>query len=91
MVCAFEFATDDSQRLRKSLKSIGVLPQSVGHVPSPPVSWWPSVLVGSLDVQKIHKAGLDLYFVERPATSVSSAVWLFAIDWSHGQGFFYSK
>ena len=35
----------------------------------------------NLDVQKIHKAGV--YFVERPATSVSSAVWPFAIDWSH--------
>jgi len=45
----------------------------------------------NLDVQKIHKAGFDVYFVERPATSVSSAVWLFAIDWSHGRGFFYSK
>ena len=27
----------------------------------------------------------------RRATSVSSAVWLFAIDWSHRRGFFHSK
>jgi hypothetical protein len=44
-----------------------------------------------MDVQKIHKAGFDVYCVERPATSVSSAVWLFAIDWSHRRGFFYSN
>ncbi|MGA7930139.1 MAG: hypothetical protein WCA20_29620 [Candidatus Sulfotelmatobacter sp.] len=89
--CAFEFVPTDSQNLRTNLKLVDVLPQSVGPVPSPRVSWWPSVLVGNLDVQKIHKAGFDLYFVERPATSVASAVWLFAIDWSHGRGFFYGK
>lgn len=89
--CTFEFVPTDSQNLRTNLKLVDVVPQSVGHVPSPRVSWWPSVLVGNLDVQKIHKAGFDLYFVERPATSVSSAFWLFAIDWSHGRGLFYSK
>jgi hypothetical protein len=89
--CAFEFVPTDSQNLGTNLKLVDVVPQSVGHVPSPRVSWWPSVLVGNLDAQKIHKAGFDLYFVERPATSVSSSVWLFAIDWSRGRGFFYSK
>ena len=89
--CAFEFDSTDSENLLANLKLVDAPPQKVGHVPSPAVSWWPSVLVGNLDVQKIHKAGFDLYFVERPATSVSSAVWLFAIDWSHGRGFFYSR
>jgi hypothetical protein len=89
--CAFEFVPTDSQNLLTNLKRVDVPPQSVRHVPSPGVSWWPSVLAGDLDVQKIHNAGFDLYFVERPATSVSSALWLFAIDWSHGRAFFYSR
>jgi hypothetical protein len=29
--------------------------------------------------------------VERPATSVTIEVLLFAIDWSKGRGFFYSR
>ena len=89
--CAFEFVATDSENFLTSLKRVDVLPQSVRHVPSPGVSWWPSVLAGNLDVQKIHKAGFDLYFMERPTTSVSIAVWLFAIDWSQGRGFFYSR
>jgi len=51
----------------------------------------PSVLVGNLDVEKIHKSGFDLYFVERPSPSVTTAVWLFAIDWFKGRGFFYNR
>ena len=89
--CAFEFVPTDSQNLITNLKHVDVLPQSVRHVPSPGVSWWPSVLVGDLDVAKVHKAGFELYFVERPATSVTTAVWLFAIDWSKGRGFFFSR
>jgi hypothetical protein len=89
--CAFEFDPTDSQKLLTNLKPVGALPQRVGHVPSPRVSWWPSVLVGDLDVQNVHNSGFDLYVVERPATSLSTAVWLFAIDWSRGRGFFYSR
>ena len=87
--CAFEFATDDSQRLRKSLKSIDVLPLSVRSIRNPDVSWWPSVLKGDLDVAKIRSDGFDLYEVERPANSVMTDVLLFAVDWSKGRGFFY--
>jgi hypothetical protein len=79
--CAFEFVPTDSQNLLTNLKRVDVPPPSVSHVPNPGVSWWPSVLAGNLDVQKIRNAGFDLYFMERPATSVGSAVWLFAIDW----------
>jgi hypothetical protein len=89
--CAFEFVTTDSQNLLRNLKRVDVPPPSVSHVPSPGVSWWPSVLKGNLDAEKIHKAGFDLFVVERPATSVTTAVWLFAIDWSKGRGFFYSR
>jgi hypothetical protein len=89
--CAFEFVPTDSQDLLRNVKRVDVLPPSLRHVPSPGVSWWPSVLVGNLDVEKIHKAGFDLYVVERPATSVTTEVWLFAIDGSRGRGFFYSR
>jgi hypothetical protein len=87
--CAFEFVPTDSQNLLTNLKRVDVLPEAVRHVPSRGVSWWPPVLVGDLDVEKIHKAGFELYFVERPATSVTTAVWLFAIDRNNGRGYFY--
>jgi hypothetical protein len=87
--CAFEFVPADSQNLLANLQHVDVLPTSVRHVPSPRLSWWPSVLLGNLDVEKIHKAGFDLYFVERPASSLTTAHWLFAIDFSRGRGFFY--
>jgi hypothetical protein len=89
--CAFEVVPTDSQKLLRNLKHLDVLPASMRHVPSPGVSWWPSVLVGNLDAEAIHKAGFDLYIVEMPATSVTTTVWLFAIDWSEGRGFFYSR
>jgi hypothetical protein len=89
--CAFEFVPTDSQKLLRNLKHADVLPVSLRHVPRPGVSWWPSVLVGNLDAEAIHKAGFDLYVVEMPATSVTTAVWLFAIDWSKGRGFFYYR
>jgi len=47
------------------------------------------VLKGNLDVEKIHKAGFELYLVERPATSVTKDMLLFAIDAAKGRGFFY--
>ncbi len=89
--CGFEFVSSDSQNVTKNLKPIGELPPAVRRVPRPGVSWWPPVLEGDLDIEKIHKAGFDLYFAERPATSVSKAVWVFAIDWSDGRGFFFSR
>ncbi|MBZ5540343.1 MAG: hypothetical protein LAN61_07470 [Acidobacteriia bacterium] len=87
--CAFEFLPTDSQSLRKNLKSVDALPPSVRRVPSPGVSWWPALLKGNLDVEKIHRAGFELYVVETPADSVSTWVDLFAIDWAEGRGFFY--
>src|SRR5260370_42477715 len=78
--CTFEFAPTDSQNLLGNLRRVDALPPSVSHVPNPGMSWWPYVLMGQLDVEKIHKAGFDLYVIERPATSVTTTVWLFAID-----------
>ena len=63
--CGFEFLPTESQNLRKTLKSVDPLPPSVSRVPSPGVSWWPTVLEGNLDVGKIHNEGFDLYVVVR--------------------------
>jgi len=87
--CAFEFPTADTEILRKNLKAVNALPPSVMRVRSPGVSWWPSVLKGNLDVEKIHRAGFELYSVERPANSTNMGIYLFALDWSKGHGFFY--
>ena len=87
--CAFEFDPADSQNLRKNLKRTDTLPVSVRRVPNPGVSWWPSMLKGNLDRERIRKEGFELYAVERPETSVTTDVLLFAIDWSKGRGFFY--
>lgn len=87
--CAFEFLPTDSQRFLKNLKSVDALPSPVKHIRSPHVSWWPSVLEGNLDAEKIHKAGFQLFVVERPANSVDMGIYLFAPDWSKGHGFFY--
>jgi len=87
--CAFEFLPTDSQSLLKNLKSFDALPPSVKYVRSPRVSWWPSVLEGKLDVEKIHNAGFQLFVLERPANSVTVGIYLFALDSSKGHGFFY--
>jgi hypothetical protein len=87
--CAFEFPPTDSEGLRKNLRSVDALPPSVRRVPSPGMSWWPAVLNGNLDVETIHKAGFELYVVEKPATSVTTDILLFAIDWPKGRAFFY--
>src|SRR5579864_4193855 len=72
--CAFEFTPTDSQGLRKSLKSVDSLAPSVKRVPSPRQSWWPALLQGSLDTEKIHKAGFELYMVVGPETPSSTEV-----------------
>ena len=89
--CAFEFVPADSQNILTKLSHVDVPPPSVRHVPKPGVSWWPSLLAGNLDLEKTHKSGFEVYFVERPATSATTEVWLFAIDWPRGRGFFFSR
>jgi len=89
--CAFEFPPTDSQGLRKALAIVDAARPQVRHIPNPGVSWWPAILNGDLDVEKIHKAGLELYVIERPETSVTTSVLLFAIDWQKGHGFFYLR
>ena len=87
--CAFEFSPTDSLGLKTNLKSVDALPPPVRRVPSPGVSWWPAVLKGNLDIEKIHRAGFELYVIEKPATSVTTDILLFAIDWPKGHAFFY--
>jgi hypothetical protein len=87
--CAFEFPPADAEILRRNLKSIDSLPASVRQVRSPSASWWPEVLRGNLDVKKISGEGFQLYVVEKPANSVDMGIYLFALDWSKGRGFFY--
>lgn len=87
--CAFDFVPAGSQSFREALTKAQP-PAPVRHVPSPGVSWWPAILTGDLDVNSIHNAGLDLYVVVRPATSVSNGFILFAINWHDGRAFFYS-
>jgi hypothetical protein len=87
--CGFEFLPADSQGLRERLKSIDAFPPSVRWVPSSGVSWWPAMLKGNLDAQKIHREGFELYVVETPADSVTTWINLIAINWSEGRGFFY--
>jgi hypothetical protein len=86
--CAFEFSPADSQRLMKNLTNLDALPPSVKHVQRSGVSWWPAMLKGNLDVEKIQRAGFKLYVVEEPGPP-NSDILLFAIDWTNGRGFFF--
>ena len=85
--CSFEFSPADADILRKNLKSTDSLPSSIRQVRSPGASWWPEVLRGSLDVGKINRAGYQLYVVEKP----NMGIYLFALDWSKGHGFFHFR
>lgn len=86
--CAFEFSPADSDSLRKKLKPIDALPPSVRRISNPGAGWWPAVLKGNLDVDKVRKAGFELYIFEENS---AGTMWilLFAIDWEKGRGFFY--
>jgi hypothetical protein len=88
--CAFEFLPADSQGLRKDLQSVDVLEPSLRRVSNPGVSWWPDALMGNLDVEKIHKAGFELYWVVAHDTPSTTELLLFAINWANGHAFFYS-
>jgi hypothetical protein len=86
--CVFEFSPNDSQRLMKNLTNLDALPPSVKDVPRSGVSWWPAMLKGNLDVEKIHRAGFTLYVVEEPGPP-NTDILLFAIDWTNGRGLFF--
>ena len=73
--CAFKFLPADSQNLLKNLKSLDALPPPVKYVRSPRVSWWPSVLEGNLDVEKIHTMRASSYLSSKDPRTLS--LWAF--------------
>jgi hypothetical protein len=87
--CAFEFTANDSDKLRQRIRKIDSIPPYINHIPRPGVSWWPAVLKGDLDVIKIRQSGFDVYIFDEPGTSVTTSVYLIAIDWAKSRGFFY--
>jgi hypothetical protein len=87
--CAFEFSPGDSERLRHHLRSAEVLPASLKYIRNPSVSWWPPLLIGNVEADRVRRAGFDLYMVTSPDTRSNTETMLFAIDWSKGRGFFY--
>ena len=88
--CAFEFLPTDSQGLRKKLQSVDTLEPAVRRVSNPGVSWWPDVLIGNLNVDKIHRSGFEPYLVVAHDTPSTTELLIFAINWANGRGFFYS-
>ena len=87
--CAFDFLPVDAGSLRKNLKNVDGLPRAVGRVPNPGVAWWPEWLQGSINAGEVRRAGFELYVVERPANDVEMGIYLFAVNWQNGRGFFY--
>lgn len=87
--CAFDFLTSDTEVLRRALGPDVAAIRSVKRIPKPGKAWWPPVLIGDLDINKIHQAGFSIYELNQ-AETVSTREWLiFAIDWVKGRGFFY--
>jgi hypothetical protein len=86
--CGFQFDPADSATLKGTLRPADHL---VRTIPNPHVSWWPQVLTGTLNVDEISRSGLQLYLFTRPANAVDTEMYLFAIDWQRGRGFFFSR
>jgi len=87
--CTFEFSPSDTERLRKTLQPVDA-PLPVRRIPSPHLSWWPSMLTGNLDDRRIRSAGLELYAAIEPGPADFKSIYFFAIDWRHGRAYFYS-
>jgi hypothetical protein len=87
--CAFEFAPDDSQRLREKITNVDVLPERVKHIGNPGVRWWPDFLNGDVDIGKFRERGFLPYIAQEPNVPSGKLFVLFAIDVKNGRGFFY--
>ncbi len=87
--CAFDFDPGDAGKLLTSVKPTDSVPSPTAQVPSPRVKWWPKLLEGNLDAQKLRGAGLALYSTSRPVSQVANETLLFAIDAANGRGYFY--
>jgi hypothetical protein len=88
--CAFEFSPSDSETSLKTISKADTLPEEVGNVPNPRKDWWPSILIGDLNVEQIRKAGLQLFVSEKPANAVNTMIYLFALNSQKGRGYFFS-
>jgi hypothetical protein len=82
--CTFDFAPADWASFRQNLERGAV--ESPNRVQRPQVSWWPPLLTGELDFDRIRRAGLELHALARPG---NPEVILFVIDSPKGRGFFY--
>jgi hypothetical protein len=78
--CAFDFDPFDVNHLQTNMRPLDPLSPPIQYIPKPGVPWWPSVLENRIDVQKIHNNGFDLYYVQQPANSVTTQVWVFAVS-----------
>lgn len=87
--CAFEFLPVSSEQFRMSLKPVEDLPPSVRRIPQLGKAWWPSILEGDIDRARVQGAGFQLYIAEEPETASTKFLYLFAIDWGKGRGYFY--
>lgn len=88
--CAFEFDPADSEEFRSKLTKPDALPPAIKHIPKIRKPWWPLLLRGEIRPEEVHRAGMDLYVMERAETAVTRRVWLLAIDRNNGKGFFYT-
>jgi hypothetical protein len=78
--CAFEFSIEETRSLQQHLTAIEPTSVSTVQVRAVDVAWWPRVLQGRLDPDRIARAGLQLY---------RNGTMYFAIDWKAGRAFFY--
>ena len=86
--CAFQFDPGDAGNLRNNLNPVEQFVPPPWGVRSPAVPWWPKLLEGSLNTQKVQGAGLKLYTVSRRLSEAQTETLLFAMDWPKGQGYF---
>ena len=82
--CAFDFSRADWEGFRTNLTRSAVAPMN--SIAAPRVSWWPAILTGRIDPDRLRNAGLELFAVARP---LNSEVLLFAIDLARTRGYFY--
>lgn len=87
--CSFKFLANDSESLRRTLKSLDKSQLAGMRIEDPSVSWWPAEFDGNLQVGKVNQEGYELLGVDESTGGNRTLVYLFLIDWSKGRAFFY--
>jgi hypothetical protein len=89
--CSFKFAPIGVERFRNTLQASGSRTLTVSRIESPDTTWWPALLEDGVDFKKLQAAGYELYEIETPDRTAMNRtfVYLFAVDWSKRQAFFY--